>query len=547
MEYSGRRKFISSIHSVQTGSLVELYPNDLQLYKIPPSSSISLAEFEDLAQERLKILRTIDNINLRGLNKYSVEWKGALTAELKKLGLKSFAKLINGTGCGQTESDLQIRKRDHVSHFILRLAYSGSEELRRWFLSREQDLFRTRFTSLSAEGIQRFMQVNNLKYEPISEAVKAQLRQCLFESSFAMLSMASVDAHEFYRVPYTDVQDLVRSRKVYLCGGFAYVPCTDLISILSTVFRINLAHGMAVTARMLPSLEGDERVFRLLKNLHQSYTGEEYSSLKNSNVGSIQLDQVDLLSLHSFPPCMRKLREHLRSNHHMRHGGRMQFGLFLKGIGLSLEDALQFWRDGFSEKTDAGKFEKNYAYNIRHNYGKEGKRVNYTPYSCLKIIMSSVGPDDAHGCPFRHSDLSHLKQQLLAWNVPVAGINEVAELVSQGHYQLACAKYFQLSHGAQCDEGIIHPNQYFVQSQNVLRAKRGIGEAETGAAVENKNTAAGMDDVWGDDLDLEAIAVDMHEVNAVNTTFTEDSSFCCSQFVRSWKLRMEYLKRQEKS
>jgi DNA primase large subunit len=515
MEYSRRSKSISSIQSVQTGSLVELYPNDLQLYKVPPTSSISLSEFEELAQERLKVLRTIDNINLRGLNKYSEEWKVALTAELKKLGLKSFAKVINGTGCGQTESELQIRKRDHVSHFILRLAYCRSEELRRWFLSREQDLFRTRFTSLSAEGIQRFMQINSLKYEPISVTEKARLRESLFESSFMMLSMASIDAHEFYRVPYTDVQDLVRSRKIYLSGGFAYVPCTDLISILSTVFRTNLAHGMAVTARMLPSLEGDERIFRSLKNLHQSYTGEEYSTVKNSNIGSIQLEQVDLLSRHSFPPCMRKLHEHLHSNHHMRHGGRMQYGLFLKGIGLSLEDALRFWRDEFAQQIDADKFEKKYAYNIRHNYGVEGKRTNYTPYSCMKIIMSSVGPDDAHGCPFRHSDLLHLKQQLLAWNVPVAGINEVAEYVTQGHYQLACGKYFHFSHGEQCDEGISHPNQYFVESQNVLSGKQGIRAAETGMAAEKKNATATTDDVWGDDMDLESFSVDMHQVNTV--------------------------------
>lgn len=62
------------------------------------------------------------------------------------------------------------------------------------------------------------------------------------------------------------------------------------------------------------------------------------------------------LSGKSFPLCMRHLHKALRENHHLRHGGRMQYGLFLKGIGLTLEQALQFWRSEFVKgKVDADK------------------------------------------------------------------------------------------------------------------------------------------------------------------------------------------------
>lgn len=48
-------------------------------------------------------------------------------------------------------------------------------------------------------------------------------------------------------------------------------------------------------------------------------------------------------------------------------------------IGLSIEEAMIFWRKGFSGITD-DKFNKEYKYNIRHSYGLEGKRTNYSAF-----------------------------------------------------------------------------------------------------------------------------------------------------------------------
>lgn len=57
---------------------------------------------------------------------------------------------------------------------------------------------------------------------------------------------------------------------------------------------------------------------------------------------------------------MRHLHETLRSTHHLKHGGRIQYGLFIKGIGLSLENSLKFWREEFSKNMDIDKVGKRF-------------------------------------------------------------------------------------------------------------------------------------------------------------------------------------------
>ena len=44
----------------------------------------------------------------------------------------------------------------------------------------------------------------------------------------------------------------------------------------------------------------------------------------------------------------------------------------------------------FGKAMPVDKFDKTYAYNIRHHYGQEGKHTSYSPFSCAKIINGQV-------------------------------------------------------------------------------------------------------------------------------------------------------------
>lgn len=52
---------------------------------------------------------------------------------------------------------------------------------------------------------------------------------------------------------------------------------------------------------------------------------------------------------------MKRLHVILRSEHHLKHQARQQYGLFLKGAGLPLDQALVFWKSEFTKKIDADK------------------------------------------------------------------------------------------------------------------------------------------------------------------------------------------------
>jgi DNA primase large subunit len=273
----------------------------------------------------------------------------------------------------------------------------------------------------------------------------------------------------YYRVPFEEALELVQRRQCFLHQGEAYIARTHLVSIVALKFRIYLSHQMAATLRSSTHVRKDKRVTPLLNMLAQQHVGPTFKTGFGSNVVSVK--EIPGLSERSFPLCMHVPNKELHKNAHLRHGGRMQLGLFLKGIGLSLEEALTYWQKAFSRKTDASKFQKQYAYNIRHNYGQEGKRASYTPYSCMKIINGAPGQGEHHGCPFRHYDVNNLKMKLRERRVPANQIKEITDLVKGSHFQIACTRYFSATHNnTEPEEPINHPNSYFNSSMKFHKA-----------------------------------------------------------------------------
>ena len=477
------------------------------MYNEAPQEELTLDEFELFALDRLNLMRRMEDFKVRGFEgeelirrTREVSKRLAICWPLMKLCLAHLmhSKTLKSNNGPPSPSLLQSEskymplrtdpakskddfRKDQVSHFILRLAYCKTEDLRRKFLQFECMLFKFRLEKLDDNQRREFMAQNGLLYEQLSEHAKIERQDKL--AGLAGVQDMRVLSSTYYKVPFQLALSLIQNRDVYLEAGYAYVPLQRLVSIIIMRFRMNLSRALLEAANMFEHVSSDTRIGPLLKNMNEIYAGKQFTNA--AAVDKLTWQGVDGAADANMPLCMKHLHNSLKRDHKLKHWGRLQYGLFLKGAGLDLEDAMTFWESHFSKVMTHEEFTKGYAYSFRHMYGKEGARKNYTPYSCMKIIMGTPPEAGAfHGCPYRHSTDVQLTSMLSALKI---GGNEVKEIVDkakkEGHYQIACQRHFEITHPDSFKHGVTgtvaeHPNQWFQASVTYHKSLAGITEAK---------------------------------------------------------------------
>lgn len=288
------------------------------------------------------------------------------------------------------------------------------------------------------------------------------------EIAFRAKPGTRVVAEDFVKVPFKDALSLVSSRQVYLKGGIAFVHKADLNSIAKSQFRAKLMSELSKAYKFLPTIMKDTRLSQLLVNLSNhntiDFNLQEVQAPKDSD--KIRLSDLDYYSRKSFPPCMKVLYTALKNQSHLKHFGRLQLGLFLKGMGLTMEEAMIFWKTEFCKKIDGDKFEKQYAYNVRHMFGQEGKRNDYRPWNCNKVLnQQNPAQGELHGCPFKTFGDDNLRNLLNGYGLTGSDIRIVMDKKKENLYQVACLRLYELSHKNAVAENVgNHPNSFFLSS-----------------------------------------------------------------------------------
>eukprot|EP01084_Bolivina_argentea_P016528 30920_1 len=443
--------------------------NQLNTYSDKPNIEFNIDELESYALSRLKVLRWIDS-----------------QTSARKSIANSLHRILQ-------DNYLHIKKHDQLSHFIARICFCQTSERRRWFVKLESQLFAERYRTANLKQIQSVHSelCGGKTYDILSKQMIINNQNLNGKHPIPFFQSNVIVRNEkyilpYHKVPFAEVLRLVGRRKLYISDGYAYVPQNLFYTIIVNQFSIQLHQGLISAQKAIAAMENDsmcaDTLMRIKPVIEVLHTISNVTPYKISAARHINAKDINTLNNKHFPLCMQLTTEHLQTHGHLKHGGRMHLGLFLKGIGLSLQQSLLYWSHSF-KKIGSDKFNKQYAYNVRHNYGKEGKRIDYTPYSCNKIISCKPNNGDCHGCPFKIYDMNILKRYLLTnKKINNNDVNIITNLVTNNQPRLSCKHYFYSQH-----KNILikewtgiddiksqwsHPNEYFDNSYRLYYKMR---------------------------------------------------------------------------
>lgn len=313
------------------------YAHRMNFYTIPPTGDVTLEQFEEWGIARLKVLAELE----------ACQFRNRTPAETEEYMRPVLAKHLPLSSNGSRSGELGIeRKRDHYSHWTLRLAFSSTADLRQRFARLEVQLFKLRLSQDDAREKKAFVDSLPMSWEMVSDQEKsAWLADLRASTGYTKPG----DEENWFKVDWEKVPEMVERRQVLLKRGKAYVHVREQYSMVVNEFARSLESGLELAARFLPRMDEDNRLSPILHHLSQSFTAPEAEYAESSSINDmaqITAGSIDGLTQH-FPLCMQNLHRELRKNSHLKHFARLQYTLFLKGIGLNLQECIVFWRKSF--------------------------------------------------------------------------------------------------------------------------------------------------------------------------------------------------------
>lgn len=178
----------SDLYIMKDSYKQELYPHDLQLFDHPPAGNIALNEFNQIAIDRIKgmtqiyhfwvhvilkthiftVLQLVEQVSSKYPDLSHHQYAMILRKELCDADLGYYVRLVvRPEAVCRTADQKEARKRDHISHYILRMAFSYEQEDWYWFYDQEKRLCEWKCASMTAQSSKDFISIHKLNYTPV--------------------------------------------------------------------------------------------------------------------------------------------------------------------------------------------------------------------------------------------------------------------------------------------------------------------------------------------------------------------------------------------
>ncbi len=365
-------------------------------------------------------------------------------------------------------------QRQLLGSFLLRLAAASHDKVRGWLIEIEGDLFEYCFREIAKE---------KEKEAVIKKIIDAKFVKNYFEllKEFPELSRKLEDhrklirfsrkkdrkrtANDIIAIHFTKVPWMVSQRKgLLLYQGWLITDEISLTKSIKRLFEEKLKKEIEESRRLLglnPLI--DESVRRIIKELEHHSQIIEWEQ----ETFHVSLEKNAYLDHESYPPCMKYLLERLMKTGRLPHAYRVQFGAFLKRMGMDLETQLDFWYDHAVDNVNITKeqFLKFAGYQIRHLYGLEGGRKDYEVPKCSTAIAS-------YFCLFS-SLRKELVEEFLVSSYPEMSERQrkrILQAISEDVPKKACALAFKYTHDNNAPpKGIHHPLMWVRLHKNMAK------------------------------------------------------------------------------
>ena len=366
----------------------------MAFYLKPPRGDIQMEKLLELASNRAEFLTILSDFDEESVEEFHDK-------------LQSYGHLSDSVADGFCN--------DRIAHFTLKLAVISASDsgLKSALIELESKLFNYRMKTHSADILYARLRETRRHLKGLQPS--HELHQILAESIDQILlhRLLDLNAEAAIKVPFQVVPNFVRNRRVSVEEGEAIVPAVLIPEYLKNLFRLclNLTLNNRGTLTDYGRCEDDQRVANLLKKVVQvfhAFVLTEQAS-KHLDFPVLKWDEIGNVS-HYFPPCFKSIQLKLSENHRLGHHARVAYTLFLKEIGLPLNEALKFWQHHYSKPGSSTcshswqKDAKRYSYSIRSLYGFNSSKIDYSGHGCVSII-NKCSPTSELTCPFASKDI----------------------------------------------------------------------------------------------------------------------------------------------